>query len=164
MRTLQLTITFFFIFSQLSFSFIKPTRSIPISTTEVFSSTEQQSQVLQKSLISSAIFLSVPLQAIALEELSSIVLARPILDIFVNVLSLLFIFRTVISWYPNTNLNEVPFNIIAWPTEPLLRPVRELLPPAFGVDISSIAWVFLLSLFRELVLGQQGILTLLERS
>ena len=98
------------------------------------------------------------------EAISAIQIARPVFDIFVNLLSFLFICRTVISWYPKTDLNAFPYNIAAWPTEPLLAPVRDLVPPAFGVDVSSIVWVAVLSFLREILLGQQGILTLIERN
>eukprot|EP01038_Epipyxis_sp_PR26KG_P009635 gene9635-12973_t len=93
-----------------------------------------------------------------------IAIVRPVLDIFINTLNLLFLFRTIISWYPKTDLNKLPYKIAVWPTEPLLEPVRSLIPPTFGVDISSIVWIFLLSFFREIMTGQQGILTLLEKS
>jgi YggT family protein len=98
------------------------------------------------------------------EAISALQIARPIFDIFVNLLSFLFICRTVISWYPKTDLNAFPYNIAAWPTEPLLAPVRDLVPPAFGVDVSSIVWVAVLSFLREILTGQQGILTLIEKN
>jgi YggT family protein len=44
----------------------------------------------------------------------------------------------------------------------LLVPVRSLIPTQFGVDISSIVWIFLLSFIREILIGPQGILTLIE--
>lgn len=88
---------------------------------------------------------------------------RPILDNFVNIMSLLFICRTVLSWYPKTDLTKFPYNVAVWPTEPLLVPVRELIPPAFGVDISAIVWVGVLSFIREILTGQQGILALVEK-
>jgi len=100
----------------------------------------------------------------AAADLSALVVARGGFDFFVNTLSLLFLCRTVLSWYPKTNLNEFPYNVAAWPTEPLLAPVRSLIPPAFGVDVSSIVWVLLLSFLREILTGQQGIITLLEKS
>jgi len=88
---------------------------------------------------------------------------RPILDNFVNIMSLLFICRTVLSWYPKTDLTKFPYSVAVWPTEPLLVPVRELIPPAFGVDISAIVWVGVLSFMREVLTGTQGILALVEK-
>ena len=90
-------------------------------------------------------------------------IGRPVLDTFVNVLSLLMLCRTVLSWYPKTNLNEFPYSIVAWPTEPLLIPVRSIIPPAFGVDVSALVYVAVLSFIRETLTGQQGILTLMEK-
>lgn len=97
-------------------------------------------------------------------ELSVISIAKPTLDIFINVMNLLFLCRTVLSWYPKTSKDNFPINGIFWATEPLLDPVRQLVPPAFGVDVSSIVWIMLLSFFREIVTGPQGILTLIERA
>ena len=107
-----------------------------------------------------------PLAAVASEqgEIPALNVIRPGLDLFINVMTFFFICRTVLSWYPKTELNEFPYNIAVWPTEPLLRPVRDLIPPAFGVDVSSLVWIMVLSFMREIFTGQQGILTLLERS
>jgi YggT family protein len=107
-----------------------------------------------------------PIAAYASEDVdfTAAMIARPLLDWFVYIMNFLFICRTVISWYPKTDIRKFPFNAIIWPTEPLLVPVRELVPPAFGVDVSAIVWIMLLSFFREILTGQQGILTLLERS
>jgi len=97
-------------------------------------------------------------------DVANVGIVRPFLDIFFGFLSFLFICRTVISWFPATDLNKLPYSIVAWPTEPLLKPVRGLIPLQFGVDISSIVWVMLLNFLREILTGQQGILTLLEKS
>lgn len=73
---------------------------------------------------------------------------------------LLFILRIVLTWYPQVDLNALPFNLIAWPTEPFLSPLRKVVPPLGGVDITPIIWVGLLSLIREILVGQQGLLTM----
>jgi len=52
--------------------------------------------------------------------------------------------------------------VIAWPTEPFLKVVRTVVPPAFGVDISPIIWVGVLSFLREILVSDQGLLTILE--
>jgi YggT family protein len=89
---------------------------------------------------------------------------RPVLDFFVDVMSFLFLARTILSWYPKTDLKKMPYSIAVWPTEPLLEPVRNLVPTQFGVDISAIVWIMLLGLVRELLTGQQGLLSLMERN
>ncbi len=76
---------------------------------------------------------------------------------------LLFILRIVLTWYPQIDLNRLPFNLVAWPTEPFLIPTRKLIPPLGGIDITPIIWVGLLSLLQELLLGQQGLLQILAQ-
>ncbi|NET31153.1 MAG: YggT family protein [Cyanothece sp. SIO1E1] len=85
------------------------------------------------------------------------------LGIFIGLMILLFIFRIVLTWYPQVDLNQLPYNLVAWPTEPLLIPTRKLVPPIGGVDIAPIIWVAILSLLREILLGQQGLLTMISR-
>lgn len=92
----------------------------------------------------------------------SITLASWILAAFLSLMTLLFIFRIVLTWYPQIDLNRFPFNLVAWPTEPFLVPSRKLVPPLGGVDITPIIWVGIFSLLREILLGQQGILTMLS--
>ena len=104
-----------------------------------------------------------PVLAAAGEQSMALTVGRPVLDTFVNILSLLMICRTVLSWYPKTDLKAFPYSIVVWPTEPLLAPVRASIPPAFGVDVSSLVWVGVLSFVREVFTGQQGILTLMEK-
>ncbi|MBE9125405.1 MULTISPECIES: YggT family protein [unclassified Coleofasciculus] len=74
----------------------------------------------------------------------------------------LFIFRIILTWYPQVDLNRFPFNVIALPTEPFLVPMRKLVPPIGGVDITPILWVGIFSLLRELLLGQQGLLRMIH--
>lgn len=82
------------------------------------------------------------------------------LAILIGLMILLFIFRIVLTWYPQVDLKQFPFNLVALPTEPFLIPLRKIIPPLGGVDITPIIWVGIFSLLRELFLGQQGILTL----
>ncbi|MBE9102340.1 YggT family protein [Vacuolonema iberomarrocanum] len=80
------------------------------------------------------------------------------LGLFFGLMILLFIFRIVLTWYPQIDLSKFPFSLIAIPTEPFLIPTRKLIPPLGGVDISPIIWVGVFSLLRELLVGQQGLL------
>jgi YggT family protein len=84
------------------------------------------------------------------------------LSIFLGVMMLLFIFRIILTWYPQAELNRFPFNIVAIPTEPLLIPMRKIVQPWGGVDIAPIIWFGIFSLLREILLGQQGLLTMMH--
>ncbi|MGJ5675142.1 MAG: YggT family protein [Nostochopsis sp.] len=86
-----------------------------------------------------------------------------ILGLGLGLMILLFIFRIVLTWYPQVDLNRLPFNLVAWPTEPFLIPMRKLVPPIGGVDITPIIWVGIFSFIREILLGQQGLLIMMSR-
>lgn len=85
------------------------------------------------------------------------------LGLVLALLTLLFILRIVLTWYPQANLGQFPLNWVAAPTEPFLVPTRKVIPPIGGVDISPIIWVALISLLRELLVGEQGLLYLIWR-
>jgi len=85
-----------------------------------------------------------------------------ILGPLLGLMILLFIFRIVLTWYPQLDLNRFPFNLVAWPTEPLLVPLRKIVPPLGGVDITPILWVGIFSLLREILVGQQGLLRMMH--
>ncbi len=80
------------------------------------------------------------------------------LGLVLGLMTFLFIFRIVLTWYPQVDLNSLPFNLIVWPTEPFLLPLRKLVPPLGGVDITPIICVGIFTLLREILLGQQGLL------
>jgi len=73
--------------------------------------------------------------------------------------TLLFLFRIVLTWYPQVDLGKGVLRLVSAPTEPLLAPTRRLIAPIGGVDVTPVVWVGLTSLLRELVVGQQGVLT-----
>lgn len=81
--------------------------------------------------------------------------------LFLALMTLLFIFRIVLTWYPQIDGAKFPFSLVVWPTEPLLVPVRKLVPPIGGVDIAPVIWVGIITLLREILVGQQGLLRML---
>jgi YggT family protein len=89
-------------------------------------------------------------------------IASLILGPLLGVLIFLFIFRIVLTWYPQADGTRFPFNLVVVPTEPFLIPLRKLVPPIGGVDITPIIWVGIFSFLREILLGQQGLLTMLN--
>jgi YggT family protein len=98
-----------------------------------------------------------------MQSLSPLSLVSLGLGLTLALLTLLFILRIVLTWYPQIETQRFPFNWIFAVTEPCLAPTRRLIPPLGGVDIAPIVWVGICSLLRELLLGQQGILTLVMR-
>ncbi len=88
-----------------------------------------------------------------------------LLGLLLALWTLLFLFRIVLTWYPQVDLQRGAMRLIALPTEPLLAPTRRLIQPIGGVDVTPVVWVGLISLLRELLVGQQGLMTqLLQRS
>lgn len=85
-----------------------------------------------------------------------------IIGLVLGLMTLFFIVRIVLTWYPQIDLKKFPWNIVAIPTEPFLIPSRKIVPPIGGVDITPIIWVGLFSLVREMLLGQQGLLTMMH--
>lgn len=77
--------------------------------------------------------------------------------------TLLFLFRIVLTWYPQLDLERGVLRWIRVPTEPLLAPTRRWIQPIGGVDVAPVIWVGLTSLLRELLVGQQGLVTQLVR-
>jgi len=91
-------------------------------------------------------------------------IAHLVLGLLLGAWTLLFLFRIVLTWYPQVNLNQGAMRLIGWPTEPLLAPTRRLIKPIGGVDVTPVVWVGLISLIRELLVGQQGLVTQLMLS
>ncbi len=94
--------------------------------------------------------------------MTAVEIASLILGPLLGLMSLLFIFRIVLTWYPQVDLNQMPYKLLALPTEPFLAITRKIVPPLGGVDITPIIWFGIFSLGRELLLGHQGILTMLS--
>ena len=73
--------------------------------------------------------------------------------------TLAFLLRIVLTWYPQLDLKQGAWPLIAWPTEPVLALTRRVVAPIGGVDVTPVIWVGLISLVRELLVGQQGLLS-----
>nr|WP_322095937.1 YggT family protein [Pseudanabaena mucicola] len=98
--------------------------------------------------------LDITMDAIAISSLA--------LNIVLGLFILMYIFRIIMTWYPQIPLNQFPYSLITFPTEPLLFVLRKLIPPIGGIDISPVIGVGIFSLLREMLLGQQGILTMMQ--
>ena len=89
--------------------------------------------------------------------------ALPVLHLFLGLLlaawTLAFLLRIVLTWYPQVDLNQGAWPLVAWPTEPVLSVSRRVIAPIGGVDVTPVIWVGLISLVRELLVGQQGLIS-----
>jgi YggT family protein len=81
------------------------------------------------------------------------------LGLLLGLWTLLFLFRIVLTWYPQVNLGQGWGRWVGLPTELVLAPTRRLIQPIGGVDVAPVVWVGLVSLLRELLVGQQGLIT-----
>eukprot|EP00873_Tetraselmis_striata_P010050 jgi/Tetstr1/430314/TSEL_020139.t1 len=77
--------------------------------------------------------------------------------------TLLMVVRIVTTWYPQIDGSKLPWAAVFLPTEWLLVATRKVVPPQFGVDVSPIVWVAIISFFNEILLGPQGILNLIQK-
>ena len=88
----------------------------------------------------------------------------PILDLTIGVilsfLTLVFLIRLILTWYPKVDLNKGFWLLIAIPTSSILNLTRKLIPPIGGVDIGPIIWIGIISFLREILVGQQGLIKL----
>ncbi len=82
-----------------------------------------------------------------------------LIGFFISSLTLAFLLRIILTWYPKIDSRTGFWPIIFQPTEPVLVATRKIVAPIGGVDVTPIIWVGLLSLFRELFLAPQGLLT-----
>ena len=82
-----------------------------------------------------------------------------VLGLLLAALTLAFLLRIVLTWYPQVDLKQGAWPLIAWPTEPVLSLTRRVVAPIGGVDVTPVIWVGLLRLLRELLVGQQGMLS-----
>lgn len=92
--------------------------------------------------------------------MSIIDLSTLFLGLVFGLMTILFIFRIVLTWYPNIDLSKLPYSLVYIPTEPFLAPTRTIIAPIGGVDISPIICLGVFTLLREILLGQQGIITM----
>jgi len=82
-----------------------------------------------------------------------------VLGLLLAAWTLAFLLRIVLTWYPQIDQTQGAWRVVAIPTEPLLSLTRRVVAPIGGVDVTPVIWVGLISLFRELLVGQQGVLS-----
>ena len=88
----------------------------------------------------------------------------PILDftlgILLSFLTIVFLIRLILTWYPKIDLNKGFWLLISFPTNSILNFTRKLIPPIGGVDVGPVIWIGIISFLREILVGQQGLIKL----
>ncbi len=82
------------------------------------------------------------------------------LGIFLSYLTIVFLIRLILSWYPKVDLGKGLWLLISIPSSAILNLTRKLIPPIGGVDVSPVIWIGIISFLREILVGQQGLIKL----
>ena len=80
------------------------------------------------------------------------------LGISLSYLTIVFLVRLILTWYPKINLNKGLWLFISIPSSFILNLTRKLIPPIGGVDVGPVIWIGLISFLREILVGQQGLI------
>ncbi len=87
-----------------------------------------------------------------------------ILDVFLGIslsyLTIVFLTRLILTWYPKIELNKGLWLFISIPSSSILNITRRLIPPIGGVDVGPVIWIGVISFLREILVGQQGLIKL----
>ena len=92
----------------------------------------------------------------------------PIIDfalgLLLSLLTLIFLIRLILTWYPKININKGLWLIISLPSNAILNWTKKIVPPIGGVDVTPVIWIGLISFLREILVGQQGLIKLFLQS
>ena len=76
-----------------------------------------------------------------------------VIDMVFNILQIIIIVRVVLSWISHNPSNQF-IQIIYQVSEPILKPIREILPiTGMGFDLSPVVAFFLLGLLKKILLS-----------
>ena len=82
------------------------------------------------------------------------------LGIFLSFLTIVFLIRLILTWYPKIDLSKGFWLVVSIPSSSILNLTRKLIPPIGGVDVGPVIWIGVISFIREIVVGQQGLIKL----
>ena len=82
------------------------------------------------------------------------------LGIFLSYLTIVFLIRLILTWYPKMDINKGLWLFISIPSSSILNLTRQLIPPIGGVDLGPVIWIGIISFLREILVGQQGLIKL----
>jgi len=67
-----------------------------------------------------------------------------------DVLSIIILLRVIISWYTRSQTNAL-FRFLRWLTEPILAPIRRIIPRVGPLDFSPLVAIILIQLIYYLL-------------
>ena len=82
------------------------------------------------------------------------------LGISLSYLTVVFLIRLILTWYPKIDLSKGFWLLISIPSSFILNFTRKLIPPIGGVDVGPVIWIGVISFIREILVGQQGLIKL----
>ena len=82
------------------------------------------------------------------------------LGILLSSLTLVFLIRLIMTWYPKIDGNSGFWIIVTLPTNKILNITKKTIPPIGGVDVAPVIWIGIISFIREILVGQQGLIKL----
>ena len=82
------------------------------------------------------------------------------LGIFLSYLTIVFLIRLILTWYPKIDLSNGLWLLISIPSNSILNLTKKLVPPIGGVDVGPVIWIGIISFLREILVGQQGLIKL----
>ena len=82
------------------------------------------------------------------------------LGILLSYLTIVFLIRLILTWYPKIDLSKGLWLFISIPSSPILNLTRKLVPTIGGVDVGPVIWIGIISFLREILVGQQGLIKL----
>ena len=82
------------------------------------------------------------------------------LGISLSYLTIVFLIRIILTWYPKIDLSKGFWLFISIPSNSILNLTRRLIPPIGGVDVGPVIWIGVISFLREILVGQQGLVKL----
>jgi len=72
-----------------------------------------------------------------------------VLSDVLNIYKYVLFARILLTWLPNINWYNQPFLFLRNVTDPVMEPLRRIIPPIGGLDISPILLFFLLDLLQR---------------
>lgn len=74
-----------------------------------------------------------------------------ILIIILQVYSFILLARVIMTWIPNLDMNSPIVQFLLQVTEPVLKPIRQALPQAGGIDFSPLIVFLIISVISRLL-------------